>query len=67
MFGVMYRSQKSGQKSQKVAGEAWLQCFLHCSATVHWIKQWLVNVAVYLAHAVATLRKFVYRLVHLNQ
>ena len=32
MFRVMYRSQKSDQKSQKVAGEAQLQCFLHCSS-----------------------------------
>jgi len=30
MFRVMYRSRKSNQKSQKVAGEARLQCFLHC-------------------------------------
>ena len=27
----MYRSQKSDQKFQKVAGEAQRQCFLHCS------------------------------------
>jgi hypothetical protein len=36
------------------------------SATVHWNKQF-VDVAVYLAHAAATLRKFVYRLVHLDE
>jgi hypothetical protein len=32
MFRVMYRSRKCGQKSQKVAEEAQLQCFLHCKA-----------------------------------
>ena len=32
MFRVVYRLRKCDQKSQKVAGEAWLQCFLHCRA-----------------------------------
>ena len=32
----MYKSWKWGRKSQKMAGEAWLQCFLHCRPTKNW-------------------------------